>query len=101
MDTQPQHEQEQNQPPDEQILQVMIDEGDGTANGVPVVRTNTPRPLSFARLSAASEQASALESLLNAADFPVEAPAAPPLPEEPEQVEHGASVTTVPVHSET
>ncbi|HEY6542364.1 MAG TPA: hypothetical protein VIZ18_15575 [Ktedonobacteraceae bacterium] len=100
MDTQPQHEQEQNQPPDEQILQALIDEGDGTASGVPVVRTNTPRPLSFARASADKEQASASESLLNAADFPVEAPTAPPLPEEPEQGEHGASVATIPVSSE-
>ena len=101
MDIQRQHEQEQNQPPDEQILQASIDNGDGEANGIPVVRTNTPRPLSFARTSPAREQASASESLLNAADFPVEAPAAPPLPEEPEEGERGASSATIAVSSKT
>jgi cation transport regulator ChaC len=99
MDTQRQHEQEQNRPPDEQILRALIDEEDSAANGIPVVRTNTPRPLSFARSSAASEQASTSGSLLNAADFPVEAPGAPPLPEEPEEGERGASVATIPVSS--
>lgn len=100
MDTQRQHEQEQNQPPDEQILQALIDNGDGAANGVPVVRTNTPRPLSFARSSPASEQGSTSGSSHAAADFPVEAPGAPPLPEEPEEGEHGASATIVPISSE-
>ena len=100
MDTQRQHEQTQNQPPDEQIRRTLIDKEDGEANGIPVVRTNTPRPLSFARSSHTGEQASASESLLNAADFPVEAPAAPPLPEEPEEGRHEASIATMPVPSE-
>ena len=101
MDTERQQEQEQNQPPDEQILQALIDKGDGETNGIPIVRTNTPRPLSFARSSPTNKQVSASESLLNAADFPVEAPAAPPLPEEPEGGGHGASVATMPASSES
>lgn len=99
MDTQ--HQQEQNRLPDEQILRALIDEGDSAANGIPVVRTNTPRPLWFARSSAISEQPSTSRSLLNAADFPVEAPGAPPLPEEPEENERGASVATIPASSGT
>ena len=100
MDTDRQHEQNQNRSPDEQILRALIDEGDGAANGIPVVRTNTPRPLSFARSSTTGEQASTSRSLLNTADFPVEAPGAPPLPEEPEEGERGASVATIPITSE-
>lgn len=102
MDTQRQHEQEQHQPPDEQNLRELIEEGDGAANGIPVVRTNTPRPLSFARSSPASEQGSASGSLSGAAgEFPVEAPAAPPLPEEPEEGAHGGSAAGVPAASKT
>ncbi len=96
METQRQQEQEQNQPPDEQILQALIDHGDGDGDGIPVVRTNTPRPLSFARSSSASAlaQTSTSESLPSATDFPVEAPTAPPLPEEPEEGQHSASTAT-------
>ncbi|MGH2495953.1 MAG: gamma-glutamylcyclotransferase family protein [Ktedonobacteraceae bacterium] len=75
MDTQHQNEQEQKQPANEQIPQEWMDARDGAATGVPIVRSNTPRPLSFARPAAKSEQA------LNV-DFPIEAPAAPPVPEE-------------------
>ena len=100
MDTQRQHEKEQDQPPGEQNLQALIDEGGGVAKGVPVVRTNTPRPLSFARSAPIGEQGSASGSFQPAADFPVQAPAAPPLPEEPEEGEHGASAATAPVSSE-
>ncbi|HKV58670.1 MAG TPA: hypothetical protein VJO32_10320 [Ktedonobacteraceae bacterium] len=73
MDTQ--HQNEQEQPSDEQISQELMDGRDGAATGVPIVRSNTPRPLSFTRLTAKSEQA------LHA-DFPIEAPVAPPVPEE-------------------
>ena len=100
MDTQQQHEQEQNRPPDEQMLQALIDTEDGAVNGIPIVRTNTPRPLSFARSLHTGKQTSAQESLPSAADFPVEAPPAPPLPEEPEEGEQGAPVATIPVSSQ-
>ena len=98
MDTQRQQEQEQ--PPDEQMLQALMDAGEGEANGIPIVRTSTPRPLSFARSSHTSKQASTQEILRNTGDFPVEAPTAPPLPEEPEEGEQGAPVATLPVFSE-
>lgn len=97
METQRQHEQEQKQPEGEQALQALIEQGDGEANGIPVVRANTPRPLSFMRSSqvGAQEQAQtpATESLPNAADFPVEAPAAPPVPEEEEEGASAVSTT--------
>ena len=96
MDTHQQHEQEQKQPSGEQILQELIDGKDGAATEVSVVRTNTPRPLSFARSASKSEQAAA-GSNADPADFPIEAPAAPPLPEEPEDSESGAPVATISV----
>lgn len=100
METQPQHQAEHNQPPDQHIRQPLSEQRDGEAKGIPVVRTNTPRPLSFTRPSVASEQASVAESLPGAADFPVEAPAAPPVPEEPEDGEQPAPAITRPASSE-
>jgi hypothetical protein len=91
LDTHQQHEQEQKQPSDEQILQELTGEGGGAATEVSVVRANTPRPLSFARSASKNEQAAAAESYPSPADFPVEAPAAPPLPEEPDDSESGMS----------
>ncbi len=91
MDTQQQHEKEQKQPPDEQILPELIDGKDRAATEVSVVRANTPRPTSFARAASKSEQAAA-GSYADPADFPIEAPAAPPLPEEPE--DSGSSALT-------
>ena len=95
MDTQRPREQEQNRPPDAALLRALIEEGAGTTNGLPIVRTSTPRPLSFARPASAGEPASA------AADFPVEAPGAPPLPEDQEEGEHEAPVVIMPAVSET
>ena len=94
MDTHQQHEQEQTQPSDKQILQALIDEGDGAATEVSVVRTNTPRPHSFARSASKKSKQAAVGSYVDPADFPVEAPAAPPLPEEPDDSEGGALVAT-------
>ncbi len=93
MDTHQQHEKEQKQPPDEQILHELIDGKDKAASDVSVVRANTPRPISFARAASKSEQAVA-GSYADPADFPIEAPAAPPLPEEPEESESGAPTAT-------
>lgn len=100
METQPQYQAEHNQPPDQHIRQPLSEQADGETNGIPVVRTNTPRPLSFVRPSVTSEQASAAESLPVPADFPVEAPAAPPVPEEPENGEQPASTVTRPASPE-
>src|SRR5215469_9296014 len=47
---------------------------------VPVVRTNTPRPLPFNLVSTKTELP--LPPSINVPDFPIEAPEAPPLPEE-------------------
>lgn len=93
MDTHQQHEQEQKQPPDKQILQELIDGEDEATIGVSVVRASTPRPFSFARSASKSEQ-NVAGSYTDPADFPIEAPAAPPLPEEPEDSESGASTAT-------
>jgi hypothetical protein len=98
LDTHQQHEQEQKQPSDEQILQKLIDGRDGAATEVSVVRANTPRPLSFARSTSKSGQTAA-ESYADPADFPIEAPAAPPLPEEPEHSESGAPIAAASISS--
>lgn len=54
------------------------------APGIPVVRSNTPRPLSPGRLPSEAEQPQVLQqpAYSAASDFPGEAPVAPPLPEE-------------------
>ena len=98
MDTHQQHEHEQKQPPDEHILQEVIDERDGAETGVSVVRASTPRPLSFARPASESEQTTA-GSYADPADFPIEAPAAPPLPEEPEDSQSGVPAVTTSIAS--
>ncbi len=63
--------------------------------GAPVVRDNTPRPLSFSSLLAASEQASKEQAEMPAVrpTFPRKAPSAPPLPEELEDSEKEESAT--------
>ncbi len=57
--------------------------------GAPVVRSNTPRPLSFNMLLAASGHApeEQAEPSTTRSTFPSEAPVAPPLPEELESAE--------------
>jgi hypothetical protein len=92
-----QNEQEQKQPPDEQTLQELIDGQEGGTTDVPVVRTNTPRPLSFARSTSKNEQASAASTYPGPADFPIEAPAAPPLPEESDDSESGTPIAAAPM----
>ena len=61
--------------------------------GIPIVRGNTPRPLSFQTMISSSGQfaQSAGSEFLPA--FPAQAPLAPPLPEEPDEREE--DVTTV------
>ncbi|HEV2655770.1 MAG TPA: gamma-glutamylcyclotransferase family protein, partial [Ktedonobacteraceae bacterium] len=66
--------------------------------GAPVVRDNTPRPLSFSSLLAASEQGSKgskeqAEMPAVRPTFPRKAPSAPPLPEELEDSEREESAT--------
>lgn len=60
---------------------------DFVAPGVPIVRSSTPRLQSFAQYPAGTESASEQSVALNGSAFPVEAPVAPPLPEEYEQEE--------------
>jgi cation transport regulator ChaC len=50
--------------------------------GVPVVRSNTPRPLSFASMMSSSEQMQGGAQGERPLSFPEQAPSAPPLPEE-------------------
>lgn len=60
--------------------------------GAPVVRDNTPRPLSFNSLLAASEQGSKEQEIPAVRPtFPRKAPSAPPLPEELEDSEREES----------
>jgi hypothetical protein len=63
--------------------------------GAPVVRDNTPRPLSFSSLLAASEQGAKEQAEVPAVrpTFPRKAPSAPPLPEELEDSEREESAT--------
>ena len=104
MNTHHQNDQEQKQPQDEQTLQELTDGQEGVTTDVSVVRTNTPRPLSFARSTSKNEQASAASTYPGPADFPIEAPAAPPLPEELDDSESSTPFTAasmpVPVTSE-
>lgn len=57
-------------------------EEDFVVPGVAIVRSNTPRPLPFSLVPARTELP--LSPSQSSADFPVEAPDAPPLPEEEE-----------------
>lgn len=68
---------------DDRSLRKFPGEEDLVAPGVPIVRASTPRPLSIAPFFPKSEQA----IYAAASDFPIEAPAAPPLPEECEDGE--------------
>ncbi|HLX57468.1 MAG TPA: hypothetical protein VKR83_10610 [Ktedonobacteraceae bacterium] len=97
MDTHRENEDEQKQPPHEQIMQEFIGGKDLAVPGVPVVRTNTPRPLSFVSLTTRSEHASAPESYPGSTDFPIVAPAAPPLPEELEDGVTGTQTAIAPI----
>ena len=64
------------------------------APGVPVVRGNTPKPLSLRGYPSGIEQSqvtqSSVQSAASALSFPLEAPVAPPLPEESEGVQNNA-----------
>jgi len=64
------------------------------APGVPVVRGNTPKPLSMRGDPSSIEQSqvtqSSAQSTTSALSFPLEAPVAPPLPEESEGVQNNA-----------
>jgi hypothetical protein len=77
-----QHQQEEH--PGDNLEQSSMSGSDLAAPGVPIVRSNTPRPLSFERLMSDTfhlDGAQPAESEVGA-NFPVEAPTAPPLPEE-------------------
>lgn len=64
---------------------------DYVAPGVAVVRANTPRPLPFSLKPAKTELP--LSPSKSSTDFPVEAPDAPPLPEDDEAVNAGVTKT--------
>lgn len=68
--------------------------------GVSVVRGNTPRPLPFEALLAASEQV-AQEQAATRSVFPGQAPSAPPLPEELEDDEQERAIGNVKVSPES
>jgi AIG2-like family len=74
---------------DETVAQVPFDEEEGgeewVVPGVPIVRSSTPRPLSFGLLKPTTTsvpQSPRSSEQVGKATFPVEAPSAPPLPEE-------------------
>jgi cation transport regulator ChaC len=71
---------------DDRILQKFLVEEDLVAPGVPIVRASTPRPPSVAPFFPKKEQQAIYTTT---SDFPIEAPAAPPLPEEYEDGEKG------------
>ena len=77
---------QQNQPGKEQQEAALTPEGEmnDISPDIPVVRTNTPRPLSFASMlsHAGQEQADQLDMPFHLPRFPSMAPSAPPLPEE-------------------
>ena len=73
---------------DDRILQKFPGKEDLVAPGVPIVRASTPRPLSIAPFFPKNEQQAISAT---ASDFPIEAPAAPPLPEEYEDRAKGTS----------
>ena len=68
---------------------------DLVAPGIPIVRASTPRPLSYALATTAAASKQGQEEAVFAANFPAQAPVAPPLPEEPETrqepISNGAS----------
>ena len=70
-------------------------EGDEVAPGVPVIRTNTPRPMTFEAMMASQLPPEPSEGTFPPPSFPSMAPSAPPLPEEvsDEQEESSSSLT--------
>ncbi len=70
-------------------------EGDEVVPGVPVIRTNTPRPMTFEAMMASQLPPEPSEGTFPSPSFPSMAPSAPPLPEEvsDEQEENSASLT--------
>src|SRR2546428_1987780 len=69
--------------------------GEFVAPGAPIVRSSTPRPLSFGRFGSNSSQNEATQQPGHdtISIFPVEAPSAPPLPEECGESEQGGEET--------
>ena len=58
---------------------------DLVAPGIPIVRASTPRPLSYAPTTTAAASRQEQEETVFVANFPAQAPVAPPLPEETQQ----------------
>lgn len=70
-------------------------ESDEVVPGVPVIRSNTPRPVSFEALMASQLPPELSEGVFPAPSFPSMAPSAPPLPEEvSDEQERGSSNLT-------
>ncbi|HEY7415981.1 MAG TPA: hypothetical protein VH593_12360, partial [Ktedonobacteraceae bacterium] len=70
-------------------------ESDEVVPGVPVIRTNTPRPMTFEAIMASQLPPEPSEGTFSTPSFPSIAPSAPPLPEEmsDEQEESSSSLT--------
>jgi hypothetical protein len=60
--------------------------------GIPIVRGNTPRPLSFQTMISSNGQFERLARSESFPAFPDQAPQAPPLPEEPDEHEEDAVI---------
>lgn len=73
-------------------------EEEEVAPGVPIVRSNTPRPLSYEMMisSGGHYQGTQPHDVVSAASFPTQAPSAPPLPEElgERELEENVSVSS-------
>jgi len=70
-------------------------ESDEVAPGVPVIRTNTPRPMTFEAMMASQLPPEPSEGTFPPPSFPSMAPSAPPLPEEvSDEQEEGSSSFT-------
>jgi hypothetical protein len=77
-------QQQQEEHPDDMLEQPSANGTELVAPGVPIVRSNTPRPLYFEHLISEAFHLDGVQPAESEviADFPVEAPTAPPLPEE-------------------
>ena len=96
-DQQQHHQSEGDQSGDEASSpEPEIDEVGEVVPGVSVVRSNTPRPLPFEALLAASGQ-SAQEQSITHTVFPGKAPSAPPVPEELEDDEQEQDISNTEV----